>query len=192
MPKSMRYEKIMMQELIRCEKKGKIEEKNYIKAIESLPKPLKRMFVNAYESYLFNKIINERSKIGINKYFQGDIIIDKEEHWIHEINEDTIQDDIDNFILDPTAPLIGSKVPLAEGKQGEIEQKIIQEEKITQESFACSKTPKLGSHGIRRAIRFKIEDTHVEKLDDGISVEFFIPRGCYATSVLREIMKKNV
>jgi len=192
MPKSMRYEKIMMQELIRCEKKGKIEEKNYIKAIESLPKPLKRMFVNAYESYLFNKIINERSKIGINKYFQGDIIIDKEEHWIHEINEDTIQDDIDNFILDPTAPLIGSKVPLAEGKQGEIEQKIIQEEKITQESFACPKTPKLGSHGIRRAIRFKIEDTHVEKLDDGISVEFFIPRGCYATSVLREIMKKNV
>ena len=88
MPKSMRYEKIMMQELIRCEKKGKIEEKNYIKAIESLPKPLKRMFVNAYESYLFNKIINERSKIGINKYFQGDIIIDKEEHWIHEINEE--------------------------------------------------------------------------------------------------------
>lgn len=192
MPKSMRYEKSMMQELMRSEKKGEIKEKNYIKAIESLPKPLKRMFVNAYESYLFNKIVNERSKIGINKYYGGDIIIDQEEHWIHEINEDTIQNDIDNFILNPTAPLIGSKVPLAEGKQGEIEQKIIKEENITQESFECPKTPKLGSHGIRRALRFKVEDTHVEKIDDGISVEFFIPRGCYATAVLREIMKKNV
>lgn len=192
MPKSMRYEKYMLHELIAANKKGEIQEKDYIKAIESLPKPLKRMFVNAYESYLFNKIINERSKIGINKYFEGDIIIDKDEHWIHDIDEETIEEDIQNFKLDPTAPLIGSKVPIAEGKQGQIEKKVIEEENITQESFACPKTPKLGSHGIRRAVRFKIEDTNVRQLDDGIEVEFFIPRGCYATSVLREIMKKNI
>ena len=193
MPKSMRYEKYMLKELIRSEDKhGEILEKDYIKAIESLPKPLKRMFVNAYESELFNKIVNERSKIGINKYYPGDIIIDGDERWIHEIDENTIQDDIDNFTLNPTAPLIGSKVPLADGKQGEIERKVIEEENITQESFECPKTPKLGSHGIRRSVRFKISDTKVEQTDDGIIVEFFIPKGCYATAVLREIMKKNV
>ena len=150
------------------------------------------MFVNAYESYLFNKIVNERTKVGINKYLPGDIIIDSEEHWIHDIDEDTIQDDIDNFKVNPTAPLIGSKVPFAEGIQGEIEQKVVDDENITKEDFMCPKTPKLGSHGIRRSVRFKIDDTHVEKLDDGIRVEFFIPRGCYATSVLREIIKHNV
>lgn len=193
MPKSMRYEKSMIRELmISKDKHGEIVEKDYIRAIESLPKPLKRMFVNAYESFLFNKIINERAKIGINKYYDGDIIIDQEDHWVHDINVDTIQDDINSFKLNPTAPLFGSKVPLAEGKQGEIEKQVILEENIEKESFACPKTPKLGSNGVRRSIRFKIEDTHVEELDDGISVEFFIPRGCYATSVLREIMKKNV
>jgi tRNA pseudouridine13 synthase len=45
---------------------------------------------------------------------------------------------------------------------------------------------------VRRSVRFKIEDTNVEKIDDGICVEFFIPKGCYATAVLREIMKRNV
>lgn len=192
MPKSMRYEKYMLKELIHSSKKGQLEERDYIKSIEALPKPLKRMFVNAYESYLFNKIINERSKIGINKYFDGDIIIDEEEHWVHEIDKNSIQEDIDNFKLNPTAPLIGSKVPLAEGVQGEIENKIIEEENIVKEDFACPKTPKLGSHGIRRSVRFKIDDTNVKSIDDGIEVEFFIPRGCFATAVLREIMKKNV
>ena len=193
MPKSMRYEKSMIKELmISKEKHGEIVEKDYIRAIESLPKPLKRMFVNAYESYLFNKIVNERAKVGINKYLEGDIIIDQDERWVHEINEDTIQKDLDNFTLNPTAPLLGSKVPFAEGIQGDIERKVIEEENIDKESFECPKTPKLGSHGVRRSIRFKIEDTNVEELDDGISVEFFIPRGCYATAVLREIMKKNV
>ena len=192
MPKSMRYEKYMLQELLHSNKKGSLEEKDYIKSIEALPKPLKRMFVNAYESYLFNKIINERSKIGINKYYPGDIIIDKEEHWVHEINEDTIEEDINNFTLNPTAPLIGSKVPFAEGIQGEIENKVIKEENVSPEEFACPKTPKLGSHGIRRSVRFKVEQTNVQKIEEGIEVEFFIPKGCFATAVLREIMKKNV
>jgi tRNA pseudouridine13 synthase len=192
MPKSMRYEKYMLQELIHSNKKGQLEEKDYIKSIEALPKPLKRMFVNAYESYLFNKIVNERSKIGINKYYPGDIIIDQEEHWVHEINEDTIEEDINNFTLNPTAPLVGSKVPLAEGVQGDIERKVLEEEHIIQEEFACPKTPKLGSHGIRRSVRFKVEQTNVKKIENGIEVEFFIPRGCFATAVLREIMKKNV
>ncbi len=193
MPKSMRYEKSMIKELlIAQDKRGELVEKDYVRAIESLPKPLKRMFVNAYESYLFNKIVNERAKIGIDKYFDGDIIINQEERWVHEINQDTIEEDLKNFTLNPTAPLMGSKVPLADGIQGDIERKVIEDEKISKESFECPKTPKLGSHGVRRSLRFKIEDTNVEKIDDGICVEFFIPKGCYATAVLREIMKKNV
>lgn len=193
MPKSMRYEKSMIRVLLDAKRKhGKLVEKDYINAIESLPKPLKRMFVNAYESYLFNKIVNERAKIGVNKYYPGDIIIDEDERWIHDINEDIIQEQLDNFTLNPTAPLIGSKVPLAEGAEGKIERQVMLNEGIKKEEFECPKTPKLGSHGIRRSVRFKIEDTNVTKLDDGICVEFFIPRGCYATAVLREIIKHNV
>ncbi|MGA2677447.1 MAG: tRNA pseudouridine(13) synthase TruD, partial [Methanobacterium sp.] len=35
-------------------------------------------------------------------------------------------------------------------------------------------------------------DIEVKNTDDGIMVEFSIPKGCYATAVLREIMKVTV
>jgi tRNA pseudouridine13 synthase len=52
--------------------------------------------------------------------------------------------------------------------------------------------PKLGSHGLRRAIRFKIWNTSSKATDKEILIEFSIPKGCYATAVLREIMKNEV
>jgi len=80
MPSGMRYEKMMLRELIQQKrKKGELNEKSYKIALESLPKPLKRMFVHAYQSYLFNKAVSERTKLGINRYVEGDIIIDNEE-----------------------------------------------------------------------------------------------------------------
>jgi tRNA pseudouridine13 synthase len=197
MPRSMRYEKMMLKTLLKEMKKKKIndiislDENSYKRSIESLPKPLKRMFVHAYQSYLFNKVVSERAKLGIDKYVEGDIIIDNEEHLVHEFGDD-INKRIKNFEFHPTAPLFGSKVPLAGGKPGEMEQKVLDEEGVTLEEFKVPKMPKLGSHGLRRAIRFKIWNTSAKATDEGILIEFSIPKGCYATAVLREIMKNEV
>ncbi|MGF7117525.1 tRNA pseudouridine(13) synthase TruD [Methanobacterium oryzae] len=197
MPRGMRYEKMMLKTLLKEMKKKKVDdiadldENSYKWAIESLPKPLKRMFVHAYQSYLFNKAVSERTKLGIDKYVEGDIIIDNEEHLVHEFGDD-IDERIKNFEVHPTAPLFGSKVPLAGGKLGEMEQKILDDERVTLENFKVPKMPKLGSHGLRRAMRFKIWDVSAEVTDEGVLVEFSIPKGCYATAVLREIMKNEV
>ena len=42
--------------------------------------------------------------------------------------------------------------------------------------FQVPLMPKLGSHGLRRAIRFKVWDTHAKTLKDGVMVEFSIPK----------------
>ncbi|MGB9936179.1 MAG: tRNA pseudouridine(13) synthase TruD [Methanobacterium sp.] len=197
MPRGMRYEKMMLKTLLKEMKRKEVDtvadldDKSYKRAIESLPKPLKRMFVHAYQSYLFNKAVSERAKLGIDKYVEGDIIIDNEEHLVHEFG-DEINERIKNFEVHPTAPLFGSKVPLAGGKLGEMEQKILDDENIILEEFKVPKMPKLGSHGLRRAMRFKIWDASAEVTDEGILVEFSIPKGCYATAVLRELMKNEV
>ena len=193
MPSGMRYEKMMLRELMKQKKKkGELDEQSYEMAIESLPKPLKRMFVHAYQSALFNKVVSERAKLGINRYVDGDMLIDNEEHLIHEFEEDEINERIKNFEAHPTAPLYGSKVPLAGAEVGEIEKKVLLEEGMELGDFQCSKMPKLGSHGLRRAIRFKIWDVSAEAVPEGVLVEFSIPKGCYATAVLREIMKEDV
>lgn len=197
MPRSMRYEKMMLKTLLKEMKKKNVEdidsleEHSYRRAISSLPKPLRRMFVHAYQSFLFNKAVSERAKLGIDKYVEGDIIIDNEEHLVHEISDD-IDERIKNFEVHPTAPLFGSKVPLAGGELGKMEQKVIDEEGVTLEEFKVPKMPKLGSHGLRRAVRFKIWDASAKATDEGVLVEFSIPKGCYATAVLREIMKNEV
>lgn len=193
MPYGLRYEKMMLRELMKeYKKKDQLDDQSYIKALKSIPKPLSRMFVHAYQSYLFNKAVSERVKLGINRYIKGDIIIDNQEHLIHEFDSGDIQDQIKNFHAHPTAPLYGSKVPLAQGKVGESERTILDEESLKLEEFKVPKMPKLGSHGLRRAIRFKVWDTLAENTDDGILLSFSIPKGCYATSVLREVMKMDV
>ncbi len=193
MPAGMRYEKMMLRELIKqMRKKGELDEKSYIIAIESLPKPLKRMFVHAYQSYLFNRVVSERTKLGINKYIDGDIIIDNQEHLVHEFDVKNIDERIEKFEVHPTAPLYGTKVPLATGEVGRLEQEVLDEEGIKLEDFECPKTPKLGSHGLRRALRFKIWDVSAVETNEGVLAEFSIPKGCYATAVLREIMKEDV
>jgi tRNA pseudouridine13 synthase len=193
MPAGMRYEKMMLRELLKQKrKKGELDEKSYLIALESLPKPLKRMFVHAYQSYLFNKAVSERIKLGMNKYVEGDIIIDNEEHLVHEFELNNINDRIGSFEVHPTAPLFGTKVPLAGGEVGKLEQKVLDDERINLEDFECPKTPKLGSHGLRRALRFKIWDVDAIKTSEGVQIEFSIPKGCYATAVLREVMKEDV
>jgi tRNA pseudouridine13 synthase len=193
MPAGMRYEKMMLRTLMKEKKNNEeLTDESYKKVLLSLPKPLSRMFIHAYQSFLFNKAVSERSKLGVNKYVEGDIIIDNEEHLVHEFQENQIQEKIMNFEVHPSAPLFGSKMPLAGGVVGAMEQKILDHENLELEDFKVTKMPKLGSHGLRRAIRFKIWDIEVKHTDDGILVEFSIPKGCYATAVLREIMKVTV
>ena len=172
MPSGMRYEKMMLRALIKeMKKKGELTEKSYILALRSIPKPLSRMFVHAYQSYLFNRAVSERTKLGIDHYVKGDILIDNDEHLIHEFREEEIDNEIKNFQAHPSSPLYGSKVPLASGILGEIEQKILDGENLKL-MFIVPQMPKLGSHGIRRAMRFKIWDVFAEANDEGVMVNF--------------------
>jgi len=173
MPAGMRYEKMVLRELMReYKKKQELDDNSYMKALRSLPKPLSRMFVHAYQSYLFNRVVSERTKLGIDKYVEGDILIDNDEHLIHEFNPEDVQGQIKDFQAHPTAPLYGTKVPLGEGEIGEIERRVLAEEDLKLEDFAVPKMPKLGSHGLRRAVRFKVWDTSTECTDEGVLLGF--------------------
>ena len=190
---AMRYEKMMLKELIRdLDKYDQLNDESYKKALHALPKPLSRMFVHAYQSYLFNEVVSRRVEMGINKYIEGDIIIDNEEKIIRDKTNQEYQKLIDNFQAHPTSPLYGTKVPFAEGEVGEMEKEVLDKYGLTKEDFEVEKMPRLGSHGLRRSMRFKVWNSNVQLHDDGILVEFSINKGSYATAVLREIMKEDV
>ena len=197
MPTGMRYERMMLKELFKEEGKRKkfqeiLDDISYKKALFSLPKPLQRMFVHAYQSYLFNKVVSNRVAMGIDEYIEGDIVMDNEEHLLHDKSPEELTQLISNFEANPSSPLYGTKVPFGEKSVGKMEKEILKEEGLKKEDFECPKTPRLGSHGLRRSIRFKIWDTHAIATDEGVLTEFSINKGSYATAVLREIMKNEV
>jgi len=197
MPTGMRYERMMLKELVKEKKKRdkvgeNLDDISYKKALFSLPKPLQRMFVHAYQSYLFNKVVSNRVAMGINKYIEGDIVIDTDEHLLHDKSPEELTSLIDKFEANSTSPLYGTKVPFASGKIGDMEKEVLKNENLKKEDFECPKTPKLGSHGLRRSMRFKVWDTNAIATEDGVLCEFSINKGSYATAVLREIMKNEV
>ena len=159
-----------------------LSDKAYKRAIYALPKPLQRMFVHAYQSYLFNAVVSERVAMGMDKYIEGE----------RDKTPEEFQEMVSSFAVNQTAPLFGTKVPFAGGKVGEMEEEILAGYDLTRADFECPKMPKLGSHGLRRAIRFQVWDASAEACEDGVWCEFSIDKGSYATSVLREVMKVDV
>ena len=188
----MRYEKMMVRELIKDAKKGPLDDKAYKNALHALPKPLQRMFVHAYQSYLFNDAVSRRVAMGINRYVEGDIIIDNEERIVRDKTSEEFQNLIDNFEANPTSPLYGTKVPFAGGEVGEMEKSVLNSYNLTKEDFEVPKMPRLGSHGLRRSMRIQVWDASAIPTDEGVLTEFSINKGSYATAVLREVMKKDV
>ncbi|MEM2975295.1 MAG: tRNA pseudouridine(13) synthase TruD, partial [Candidatus Bathyarchaeia archaeon] len=87
------------------------------------------------------------------------------------------------------------------GVQGEIEQKILQEEKIMPEDFQMKAFPEIrAAGGLRTAITPILNFTFNKPIKDNVNPSkkavmliFTLQRGAYATILLREIMKtKNL
>ena len=208
----MRYEKMMLKVLIKEEKRAirkiaekegiepeevdktqvELSDKAYKNAIHALPKPLQRMFVHAYQSFLFNAAVSERVAMGMDKYIEGDIVIDKGERIVRDKTNEEFQEMVSSFEINQTCPLYGTKVPFAGGEVGKMEEAILDSYGLTKADFEVPKMPRLGSHGLRRAMRFQVWDASAKAVEDGVMCEFSIDKGSYATAVLREVMKKDV
>jgi len=170
-PPKFRYERSMIHHLCKYPN-------DFVGAFGKLPKKLRYLFTHAYQSYLFNLIIEERIAHGIGlKKIEGDILIDNV----------------------PTAQLFGFESEFTKGKLGEIEKKILKEEEISLEEFRVKKMAEISSKGTRKAIvlfpeklklvEIKNDEFYPEKLCATISFE--LSKGNYATTVLEEIMKKQ-
>jgi len=94
-----------------------------------------------------------------------------------------------------TAPLPGYSTEFASGIPGEIDQEVLQELKVPLEGFDITEIPEMSSKGTRREVLLQAEpkfELAADELNSGKSkavLEFMLPKGSYATIVLREYMK---
>ena len=195
-PPAMAFERMMASVLIK-------DPENWVGAIDIVPSNLQMMFTHAYQSWLFNEMLSRRTDAGmpLNAPVEGDIVIPLDANKIpqHENPILTTAKNIDLVTRQVragrafvTITLFGSDGELAEGEMGEIERRVIEENKLCHEDFVIPELPRCTSKGSRREILCPLKDIRYSIGDNGYRLDFSLPKGNYATCLLREFMKSEM
>jgi len=199
-PNKLNFEKAILNKLV-------INPKDFVGALQELPKNLLTMFVYAYQSYLFNKILSQRikKKISLNKAVVGDIILPIRKGIVDETGIKVTKSNIKKINLQiskgnavVSGIIVGSNSIFSEGAMGEIEHKIIDSEKLDPRDFIIPDIPYISSTGSRRPILVSVKDLEFKLIDDdlnknkkALNMKFELSKGSYATSLLREFIKAD-
>ncbi len=200
-PKNLLYERLILTHLSKSPN-------DFLGALYKIPMNLRRLFVQAYQSFLFNKFLSERIKRGLplNKAVAGDYLVKlnrfglpmrrfarAEASNISRLNEEILREKVALAL-----PLIGLKQPPSEGLQGEIEREILEKEGISREDFQNPRVLKVNVLGDLRPALAKIFDLKVSIAEDetdsskrSAKFSFTLHKGTYATILLREFMKPS-
>jgi tRNA pseudouridine13 synthase len=162
--------------------------------LSAIPKSRRKLFVSAFQSQLFNEQIAARID-SLDTVHTGGIARKTDTGGMFRVEDsEAEQPRADRFEISPTGALPGEDLWEAEGKQGELEEAVLEKHNLSTEDF--KKVSYLGAGGSRRPLRFKPEGLDWQKGEDEhgdyVRVTFFAPSGCYATVLLRELMEPDV
>jgi len=175
-------------------------------AFRKLDLNLARLFVSAYQSHLFNRAVTRRAREGgLANARAGDVLAPADDHGHPNtdrrvpVRKGTLkrcQEATTSRQGFTTAFLPGYESSLPEGLQGQIERTLLDEDDRALDDFRILDLPKLSADGTRRAMVCPLIDCGVELNEDEvgpyIELSFTLPKGNYATCLLREVMKSNL
>ena len=201
-PKQLRFERIMLNYL--AGNPG-----DFVGAFQRLPLKLQALFVQAHQSYLFNRFLSERLKNGLplNEAFGGDFVVGVERSGlpltstakvVTTENLDEVNEQIKAGRLRVALPIFGVKQKLSHGIMEKIEKEVLEKEGIPMENLTFNELSRVGGKGGLRAAVTPVRDFKVQNISgnmEGVGcqakVSFMLLRGSYATVALREIMKPS-
>ncbi|MCG9126145.1 tRNA pseudouridine(13) synthase TruD [Candidatus Poribacteria bacterium] len=155
------------------------------KVIRSIPHRMRRLYLSAYQAYLFNRILDMRLQ-NLGRLCDGDVAIkhiNNAPFLVKDASKE--QSRADTFEISPSGPIFGYKMRQPVGKIQEMEDSLLKSEGLRHDAFR--KVAGIRLAGTRRPLRMKLEFHKVEKVDEGIRLYFSLPVGCYATVVLSEL-----
>lgn len=159
------------------------------KAMHAVNPRLKKLYLSAYQSSLFDQVLEERLPC-FGQVMEGDLAF-KHANGACFLVTDPEAEAVraENFEISPTGPMFGCRMKLPQGVPLELEERILREEGLALEDFDVPGG--LRMEGERRPLRVQIGDADVTMEESDLVLEFSLPRGSYATSVLREILKNR-
>ena len=201
-PRALGYERALCHSLADADEESP---EAYRAALETLPTNLQTLFVNAAQSYLFNRILSERLERGLpfDRPVAGDVVCfadadapdglalpdtDRTQR-VTEARVDTVERHCERGRAFVTAPLVGTETELADGEPGEIEREVLADAGIEPGDFSLP--GEFDSSGTRRAVQVRTDVGTQRQEDDVVDFAFALPKGSYATVALREYLKRD-
>jgi tRNA pseudouridine13 synthase len=199
-PSQLRYERLMLAHLVEVPR-------DFVGAFRCLPLKLRMLFVQAYQSLLFNRFLSERIKRGfsLDNAEAGDFVVNVERSGLPMIRTGKIVDqtkleEVNGLIkagkMRVAMPIIGFSQRLSQGEIGAIQHNILVAEGIALNDFRVDAFPEINGKGELRAIvapvkNFEAKSVEPESESSTLKacLEFMLLRGSYATILLREVMK---
>jgi tRNA pseudouridine13 synthase len=159
------------------------------RALRSVHKKTLNFYLSAFQSYLFNHILAQRID-RMDQLLDGDLAWKHDNGAVFSVQDAQVeQSRCDAFDVSPSGPLFGHKMTRPAGLPAEMEQAALDQENLIIEDFRKSRPARL--KGARRPLRFQPKDWGVSAGSDDLGpyllFEFFLPAGCYATTLLREV-----
>jgi tRNA pseudouridine13 synthase len=191
-PREYRFERALLERLAR----GDGPER----ALRALPLDLERLFVHAFQAYLFNRWLGRRHAGGLSLVTpeSGDRILrlerdgtvrGREAIAVGEDNTSECAALVRGGGALLAGPLVGSDTPPGEGAPGRILQEILHEEGVEASQFALPKSPQVASRGTWRPATVPLPPMAISAQPDAVVFRFALPKGAYATVLLREFLK---
>ena len=159
------------------------------KVVMCIPHRLRRLFLSAYQAFLFNRVLEKRAScLGI--LLEGDIAVKHDNGAPFLVVDATVeQSRADAFEISPSGPIFGYKMRLPTGDVLALETSLLTEDGVRFETFR--KVVGIRLPGTRRPLRMPMQFHEVSTVhDEGICLNFTLPAGGYATVVLEELMSK--
>jgi tRNA pseudouridine13 synthase len=197
-PPALQFERQILDHLAR----GQTPER----ALRALSRPLRTLFIHAYQAHLFNRYISRRSAAGLS------LVEPSSGDWLLRVAKDgtvpgrdpvPVTDDnlTEARLLVAQAkarlvgPLVGYSTPPLAGPGGELLDTLLTEDSVTRDRFQLPATPDLASAGNWRPFWCPAPLIAIlaEPSDNGPALRFTfnLPRGTYATVLLREFTKRG-
>jgi tRNA pseudouridine13 synthase len=157
------------------------------KAFSVIHPRLKKLYLSAYQSYLFDKVVGQRLA-DIDQVMNGDLA------WKHLNGACFLVEDAkaeapraNSFEISASGPMFGSRMKQTAGAVLALEGKILEEDGIRGDEFDLGGGLRL--EGERRPLRVPLGAATCLQEGYSLLLEFSLPKGSYATAVLREITK---
>jgi len=154
---------------------------DFIGAIKKVPKKIRMMYVHAFQSLIFNKtvsglIMSETKDYKKVNYSQGIFVFPNK--------------DLNNIKI----PIVGFGTEFKDDKLRNISLALLKKEGIILRDFIVRGMPELASEGNERNMFVKVEKLNIKTEDDELNknkkkciISFTLPKGSYATIVIKKI-----